>query len=49
MMFGSVLEHFRSNATPRKCCKRPKNGSNNTFATIIFQLNVVALVSVAIA
>jgi hypothetical protein len=34
---------------PKKCSKRPKNGSNCTFATIFFWLKVVALVRVAIA
>jgi hypothetical protein len=41
-------EDFRSNATPNKCCERPKNGSNSIFATIFVWLNVVALVTVAI-
>jgi len=45
----NALQDFRSNAMPKKCSKRPKNGSNCTFATIVFWLNVVALVRVAIA
>jgi hypothetical protein len=44
-----TLEGFVSSATPKKCSKRHKNGSNSTFATFSFWLNVVAIVTVAIA
>jgi hypothetical protein len=44
-----ALQGFVSKSTPKKCCNRPKNGSNSTFATILFWLKVVALVTVAIA
>jgi hypothetical protein len=42
------LQGFVSKSTPKKCCNRPKNGSNSTFATICFWLKVVTLVTVAI-
>jgi ribonuclease HI len=29
-----ALQGFVSKSTPKKCCNRPKNGSNSTFATI---------------
>jgi hypothetical protein len=44
-----ALQGFVSNATPKKCSKRHKNGINSTFATFLFWLNIVALVTVAIA
>jgi hypothetical protein len=44
-----TLQGFVSKSTPKKCCNRPKNGSNSTFATFFFWLKVVALVTVAIA
>jgi hypothetical protein len=46
---GRSLQGFVSNATPKKCSRRHKNGRNSTFATFFFWLNVVALVTVAIA
>jgi hypothetical protein len=46
---SSALQGFVSKSTPKKCCNRPKNGCNSTFATILFWLKVVALVTVAIA